>query len=107
MYISVYACVYCLLRKQELMRYFFSVDDVEPDTEDTPTMAAFRALGLEPDREPDALKVRFELAVFFVLNIAGRQVPLLRSNFLHLCIYIICHTPVHAAFFCVSHSMHA
>lgn len=42
---------------QELMRYFFSADDVEPDTEDTPTMAAFRALGLDPDREPDALKV--------------------------------------------------
>lgn len=42
---------------QELMRYFFSTDDIEPDTEDTPTMAAFRALGLDPDREPDALKV--------------------------------------------------
>lgn len=39
------------------MRYFFSSDDVEPDPEDTPTMAAFRALGLDPDREPEALKV--------------------------------------------------
>lgn len=39
------------------MRYFFSSDDVEPDAEDTPTMAAFRALGLDPDREPEALKV--------------------------------------------------
>lgn len=39
------------------MRYFFSADDVEPDAEDTPTMAAFRVLGLDPDREPDALKV--------------------------------------------------
>lgn len=39
------------------MRYFFSGDEVEPDGEDTPSMSAFRELGLDPDREPDALKV--------------------------------------------------
>lgn len=39
------------------MRYFFSADDVEPDSENTPTIAAFRSLGLDPDREPEALKV--------------------------------------------------
>ena len=44
---------------QELMRYFFGSDVAEePDGEDIPTMAAFRALGLDPDREPEALKVR-------------------------------------------------
>lgn len=39
------------------MRYFFSSDEVEPDVEDVPAMSAFRALGLDPNREPDALKV--------------------------------------------------
>lgn len=39
------------------MRYFFGSDVAEPDGEDIPTMAAFRALGLDPDREPEALKV--------------------------------------------------
>lgn len=39
------------------MRYFFSSDDVEPDVEDVPAMSAFRALGLDPNREPEALKV--------------------------------------------------
>ena len=39
------------------MRYFFSSDDIEADTEDVPAMGAFRALGLDPDREPEALKV--------------------------------------------------
>ena len=39
------------------MRYFFGPDVAEPDGEDIPTMAAFRALGLDPDREPEALKV--------------------------------------------------
>lgn len=43
--------------EQELMRYFFGSDVAEPDGEDIPTMAAFRALGLDPDREPEALKV--------------------------------------------------
>eukprot|EP00903_Cladosiphon_okamuranus_P013611 g12676.t1 len=42
---------------EELMRYFFGSDVAEPDGEDIPTMAAFRALGLDPDREPEALKV--------------------------------------------------
>ncbi|CAM9689132.1 unnamed protein product [Ascophyllum nodosum] len=42
---------------EELMRYFFSSDDIEADTEDVPAMGAFRALGLDPDREPEALKV--------------------------------------------------
>lgn len=41
------------------MRYFFGSDVAEPDGEDIPTMAAFRALGLDPDREPEALKVRW------------------------------------------------
>lgn len=39
------------------MRYFFGSDVAEPDAEDIPSMATFRALGLDPDREPDALKV--------------------------------------------------
>lgn len=39
------------------MRYFFGSDVPEPDAEDIPSMAAFRALGLDPDREPEALKV--------------------------------------------------
>lgn len=42
---------------KELMRYFFGSDVAEPDAEDIPSMATFRALGLDPDREPDALKV--------------------------------------------------
>ncbi|CAN0205582.1 unnamed protein product, partial [Ectocarpus fasciculatus] len=42
---------------EELMRYFFGSDVAEPDAEDIPSMATFRALGLDPDREPDALKV--------------------------------------------------
>ncbi|CAM9539637.1 unnamed protein product [Pylaiella littoralis] len=42
---------------EELLRYFFGSDVTEPDTENIPTMAAFRALGLDPDREPEALKV--------------------------------------------------
>ncbi|CAM9158979.1 unnamed protein product, partial [Hapterophycus canaliculatus] len=42
---------------EELMRYFFGSDVPEPDAEDIPSMAAFRALGLDPDREPEALKV--------------------------------------------------
>ncbi|CAM9676779.1 unnamed protein product, partial [Choristocarpus tenellus] len=42
---------------EELMAYFFSGDDMEADTEKVPTLAAFRNLGLDPDREPDALKV--------------------------------------------------
>lgn len=39
------------------MRYFFNADDIEPDPENAPSMAAFRELRLDPEREPDALKV--------------------------------------------------
>lgn len=48
---------YQSLSVQDLMRYFFSSGDVEPDVEDVPEMSAFKALGLDPNKEPEALKV--------------------------------------------------
>lgn len=55
------------------MRYFFGSDVAEPEGEDIPTMAAFRALGLDPDREPEALKVRTQTSQTWVGQ-AGRWV---------------------------------